>query len=92
MTSPSVADGDMVEVYHVAAYMRESGFLTEKETGTRHTVSERYRLDGEAAVFVNHGSLTGVYLMKHDVIAEVVAESPDLDVENLVQCLRGIDM
>ena len=83
--------GDMVEVYHVAAYMRQCRFLAEQISGTWETVLQRYGLDGKTAVLINHLLTRRVDSMKLYLIVEVVAESGEERVKNGAKFLRSID-
>lgn len=52
--------GDMIKIYHVAAYMRQRRLLAEEETGARLTMLQRNRLHRQTAVFVDDSTLLRV--------------------------------
>ena len=83
--------GDMVEVYHVAAYMRQRRLLAEEETGARLTMLQRNRLDSQTAILVDDSTLLRIDGMKLYLVVEIVAECLQQHVEHRLQFFRRID-
>ena len=86
-----LAEGNVVEVYHVPADMRLQGLFAEQVSTTGHTMFQGQCLDGERAVVIDHllpGSVDG---MEVDFIIEVVAEQLHLQPQHLLQCLWCVD-
>ncbi len=83
-----LADGNLVEVYHLSADVGQRRLFTEKIAAAGHAMLQRNRLDRQAFVFVNDCLFCGIDGVEFDFVFEVVAKHFELRPQHLLELGR----
>lgn len=86
-----LTDGNLIEVYHITADMRQHRFLAKQESAARHAMLKRDAFNRQRTVFVNHLLTGGFYGMEVNLIVEIVAEQFHLLLQDVFHRGRCID-